>query len=80
MASEYILKKGPNRVKPSNTYVTDDRKVAVRLRIGREGHAAREPLSVPTLVQRTARDYPDQPALVFKNHKGAYETVTYRYK
>lgn len=66
------------KVKPSSSYTTTDRTDAVRLRVGNEGINAAEPISVPQLLHRTAKNYPDVPALVCKDENNEWQTTTYR--
>lgn len=71
--------KGPNKIVPAESYVSIDRNDAVKLRIGDDEISGRDPISVPGLLNRTARDYPDHPALIFKNSTDTWETTTYLY-
>ncbi|XP_055713765.1 very long-chain-fatty-acid--CoA ligase bubblegum [Phlebotomus papatasi] len=70
-------KVGPNRVMPSDSYTITEKDNYVKLRIGNDGIAAQDPISVPTLLNRSARDYPNHPALVYKNPNNVWQTVTY---
>lgn len=70
---------GPKgRILPADSYVSTDPAVPVKLRIAKEGLAALDPLSVPDLMDRTVRDHPDHPAMVFRNAQKHWQTVTYR--
>lgn len=71
--------KGPNKITSAESYVSIDRNDAVKLRIGEDEISGRDPISVPGLLGRTARDYPDHPALIFKNATDTWETTTYSY-
>lgn len=73
------LVKGPNKISPAESYVSIDRNDAVKLRIGEDEISGRDAISVPGLLNRTARDYPDHKALIFKNSTGEWETTTYSY-
>lgn len=44
-----------------------------------EGIAAEEPISVPSLLERTARDHPDHAAMVYKNENKEWDTITFRF-
>ncbi|XP_055614440.1 very long-chain-fatty-acid--CoA ligase bubblegum-like, partial [Uranotaenia lowii] len=66
------------RVLPADSYTTTDPTQPVKLRIAKEGVASLDPLSVPELVDRTVRDYPDHPAMMFKNAQKMWQTITYR--
>ncbi|GAB0089193.1 Very long-chain-fatty-acid--CoA ligase bubblegum [Sergentomyia squamirostris] len=68
---------GPNRVMPADSHTNTEKDQYVKLRIGSDGIAGQDPISVPTLLNRSARDYPDHPALVHKNANNVWETVTY---
>ncbi|XP_040171444.1 very long-chain-fatty-acid--CoA ligase bubblegum [Anopheles arabiensis] len=70
---------GPTgRVLPADSYTSTDPAVPVKLRIAKEGLASLDPLSVPDLMNRTVRDHPDHPAMVFRNAQKQWQTVTYR--
>lgn len=73
------IAKGPNKLSPAESYVSIDRNQAVKLRIGEDEISGRDAISVPGLLNRTTRDYPDHPALIFKNSTGTWETTTYSY-
>lgn len=65
------------RIRAATKYTTTKRDEAVRLRIGSDGLSAVEPISVPQLLQRTATNYPDLPALKHKDADGVWQTTTY---
>uniref|UniRef100_A0A182Q2C2 long-chain-fatty-acid--CoA ligase n=1 Tax=Anopheles farauti TaxID=69004 RepID=A0A182Q2C2_9DIPT len=70
---------GPTgRILPAESYISTDPAVPVKLRIAKEGLASLDPLSVPDLMNRTVRDHPDHPAMVFRNAQKQWQTVTYR--
>ena len=69
---------GPNRLKPSEAYRTSDPEQPVKIRMSKDGPGSEEPISIPGLLKRTVNNYPDYPALRFKNQKKEYDTVTYR--
>lgn len=71
------FKVGPNRLKPAEKTWSIDRNECVKLRIGEDEMTSREPISVPGLLARTARDHPDHAALIFRNSKNEWETVTF---
>uniref|UniRef100_A0A182NTC4 long-chain-fatty-acid--CoA ligase n=1 Tax=Anopheles dirus TaxID=7168 RepID=A0A182NTC4_9DIPT len=69
---------GPaGRILPADSYTSTDPAVPVKLRIAKEGLASLDPLSVPDLMNRTVRDHPDHPAMVFRNAQKQWQTVTY---
>lgn len=70
-------RKGPHVVLDAEDYVSIDPSVPTKIRMGTEGLAAEDPISVPGLLRRTARDYPDHAALVFKDSLDKWQTVTY---
>ncbi|XP_059616364.1 very long-chain-fatty-acid--CoA ligase bubblegum [Phlebotomus argentipes] len=70
-------KVGPNRVMPSESHAIIEKDAYVKLRIGNDGISAHEPISVPTLLNRAARDYPNHPALVHKNANNVSQKVTF---
>lgn len=65
------------RSRPATKYATTERDESVRLRIGNDGLAACEPISVPELLKRSATNYPDLPALKQKDDEGVWQTTTY---
>lgn len=65
------------KIRAATKYTTTNRNEAVRLRIGTEGIAAVEPLSVPQLLQRAATSNPDLPALKHKDADGVWHALTY---
>lgn len=71
------VRKGPHVVLDAEDYISVDPAVPVKIRMGKEGLAAEDPISVPGLLRRTARDYPDHAALVFKDSLDKWQTVTY---
>lgn len=73
MAEETFI----TRVKPATNYAATDPTDVVRLRIGNDGLNAAEPISVPQLLHRTAKNYPDIPALVCKDENNEWHTTTY---
>lgn len=77
LEAQWSKRKGPNRVRPATVYKTIDRNEPVKLRIGKEGVEAAEPISIPSLMERTAQNYPDHPALVYPDENDEWETVTY---
>lgn len=71
--------KETNNQKASDVFTTSDRTKPVKIRMGTEGIAAAEPLSVPGLLEQTAIKYPDTVALRFKDSLGEWQSVTYRF-
>uniref|UniRef100_A0A2M4A0Z1 long-chain-fatty-acid--CoA ligase n=1 Tax=Anopheles triannulatus TaxID=58253 RepID=A0A2M4A0Z1_9DIPT len=70
---------GPTgRILPADSYTSTDPAVPVKLRIAKEGLASLDPLSVPDLMNRTVRDHPDHPAMVYQDSQKKWQTVTYR--
>lgn len=70
-------RKGPNRVKPAKNIFTSDRNGVVNIPLGDDEITGHDPISVPCLMNRTVRDYPDHPALVFQNDKHEWEQITF---
>ncbi|XP_050088160.1 very long-chain-fatty-acid--CoA ligase bubblegum [Anopheles aquasalis] len=70
---------GPTgRILPADSYISTDPSIPVKLRIAKEGLASLDPLSVPDLMNRTVRDHPDHPAMVYQDSQKKWQTVTYR--
>lgn len=65
------------KVRPASDYRTTKREEAVKLRIGNDGVSASEPVTLPYVLYRTAKNHPDVPALKQKNADNVWETVTY---
>lgn len=65
------------KIRAASKYATSKRDEAVRLRIGADGVASYEPISVPQMLQRSATNYPDLPALKHKDADGVWQTTTY---
>lgn len=59
-----------------NITSTDTTK-AVKMRVAKEGIASLDPISVPELVNRTVRDFPDHPAIMYKNAQKIWTPITY---
>ncbi|XP_058452829.1 very long-chain-fatty-acid--CoA ligase bubblegum [Malaya genurostris] len=66
------------RVLPAENYTTTDPAQPVKLRITKEGISSMDPLSVPDLMNRTVRDFPDHPAMMYKNDQKQWQSITYR--
>lgn len=75
---EDIIKE-TNKPKPSDVYVTADRTSAVKLRVGNDGIAAVEAMSVPGLLSTTVEQFPDTVALRYKDaNDDVWQSVTFR--
>lgn len=72
-----MAKEFTSKVRPATNYYTTKHDEAVKIRMGTDGVAASEPLTMPHVLYRTAKNYPDQPALKHKNADNVWETVTY---
>lgn len=70
--------KTDGRVLPADNFTTTDPTKPVKLRIAGEGVASLDPLSVPDLMNRTVRDYPDHPAMMYKNGQKVWTPITYK--
>lgn len=79
--SEQLQEEKPHRyghVEQVENITTTDTTQAVKLRVAKEGIASLDPISVPELMNRTVRDYPDHPAIMYKNAQKIWTPVTYR--
>lgn len=65
------------KVRSASDHRTTKREDAVKLRIGTDGVSAQEPLTLPYMLYRTAKNHPDVAALKHKNVDNVWETVTY---
>jgi len=70
-------KKGPNRIKPSTKYREHSINGATIIQKDEDGVKASKPISIPGMFDRTVRDFPNHPALVFQNHNNNFETITF---
>lgn len=70
---------GPCQIVPATQEIITDRDGFVKLRIPKTGTALEtiEPLSVPGLVMKTAENYPDNIAYIYKNSENKAVKVTY---
>lgn len=68
---------GPEQIKPADNFWTIDPQVPVKLKIGKDGVAARQPISVPGLLSKVAREHPNHPALCYKNINNVWQSITY---
>jgi len=66
---------GPDQVIPCNNLITWDPSSAVKIRMENTGQGNIEPVSIPTLVKRNAREVPDYPAMKQKDPKTGEELV-----
>lgn len=67
-----------SKVRPASNYQTTKRDEGVKLRVGTDGGvSATEPLTLPHVFYRTAKNYPDAAALKYKNEDNEWQTITY---
>lgn len=66
-ATEHQYLNGPDQVVPTDVIKTWQPSGAVKLRIADEGIASRPPISVPTILKKTAEKYPNTYALMEKD-------------
>lgn len=71
------LTKGPDQIRPTEKVWTVDPAEAIKIKMGKNGVTTRQPISIPGLLTKTARDYPDHPALYSKDIKGEWQYITY---
>lgn len=67
-----------SKLRPASEFFTTKRDEAVKLRVGAEGVSALEPVTIPYVMYRAAKNFPDVPALKHKNADGVWESVNYR--
>lgn len=72
-----MVKEVTSKVRPASGYRTTKRDEAVKLRTGADGVSSMDPITLPSLMYRTAKNYPNVPALKHKNADNVWETVTY---
>lgn len=65
------------KVRPATDFRTTNREESVKLRVGSDGVSAIEPVTLPYVLYRTAKNHPNVAALKYKNADNAWETVTY---
>nr|UEK51577.1 ACS-bubblegum-like protein [Parasacculina yatsui] len=68
---------GPDQIIPSDEYFTSDKFGAVKLQIGSRGLSACDPISIHTLLHRSAEKFGDLPALRYKVDD-VWQTINYR--
>lgn len=69
---------GPDQVFPASQVSTSKADGRVKLRMEETGVAARKPLSVPGLLKKIAHEYPNSPALCYKEDDNQWKTITYK--
>lgn len=67
-----------NKEKPTDVWVTSDRKQAVKLRIGKGKNESIEALSIPTNFARTVEKFGNVVAMKYKKGSSEWQSVTYR--
>uniref|UniRef100_A0A2P2HVM7 long-chain-fatty-acid--CoA ligase n=1 Tax=Hirondellea gigas TaxID=1518452 RepID=A0A2P2HVM7_9CRUS len=67
---------GPDQVLPASSHKTWEPHGAVKLSVTQQGHASHTPISVPTLLKRTAQKYPNLNAMMEK-HGNEWVATTY---
>ncbi|CAG9860307.1 unnamed protein product [Phyllotreta striolata] len=77
--AQQIYNDGPDQIVPTDQEICTDPAGYVRLRIPEQGKAIEtiKPISVPGLLQRTAREFPENVALAQKVN-GKWENITYK--
>lgn len=70
--------KGPEQIRPADSFWTTDPASAVKLKVSKDSAASRQPISVPGLLSRVAREYPSHAALCYKNLNNEWTQMTYR--
>lgn len=71
------LTKGPEQIRPTDKVWTTDPAEAIKIKMGKNGLTTRQPISIPGILTKTARDFPEHPALYFKDVKGDWQYLTY---
>lgn len=67
-----------SKVREATSFKTADRDGSVKIRMGTEGITALEPLTLPHILYRTAKNYPDVVALKQKDENNVWHSVNYR--
>jgi hypothetical protein len=67
-------------VLPATGFSTSNADGRVKVRFEESGMSAREPISVPGLLHKTALEYPNYPALVSKGEDGQWKEITFKYE
>jgi len=67
------LVNGPDQLVTCNNLITWDPKGSVKIRMERTGKGAMEPISIPGLLMKTARENPHIPALKIREPKTGVE-------
>lgn len=66
-----------SKVRPATNFKTSKRDEAVKIRMGTEGNAALEPLTIPHVLQRTAKNHPNVVALKQKDANNVWQSINY---
>lgn len=72
-----MSKEVTSNIRPATSYSTTKYDEGVRIRMGTEGPAACEPLTLPHVLYRSAKNYPDVAALKYKDEDNVWQTITY---
>lgn len=65
------------KIKPSDKPWSTDPAGAAKLRMGKEGITARQPMSIPQVLTKTATEFPNHTAMAFKDINKTWQTITY---
>lgn len=72
-----MSKEVTSKIRPATSYTTTKYDEGVRIRMGNEGPAAVDPVTLPHILYRTTKNYPDVAALKYKDEDNVWQTVTY---
>lgn len=72
-----MAKEVTSKLRPASNYYTTKQDEAVKLRTSADASSAIESFTIPYVMYRTAKNFPDVPALKRKNADNVWETVTY---
>jgi hypothetical protein len=67
-------------VLPATGLSTSSASGRVKIRFEERGIGAMKPISVPGRLQKTAREYPNHPALASKGEDNQWKIITYKYE
>ena len=69
---------GPDQILPATKSFTTNPTERVKLYIQENEDSANLPISVPGMLNKTAREYPNNPALSFKRGSHEWQFVTFK--
>lgn len=67
-----------SKVRPATSFKTSKCDEGVKIRMGTDGNTASEPLTIPHILYRTAKNHPNVVALKQKDDNKVWQSITYK--